>query len=717
MKSMSAYTVINEIINSILNKIEADDKQDDSIMDENVSIDVAVANNQICIFESNQKNKVSNHQPQTTVEDSPAAFDSTLTDACSTGNDLKSLSNKLCMFKSNPDTLRPTSAPPLKMLNSFSLLFRIRPVKSDFLLAEEIKWSYKTKRETSSWIKNPVLKFDSYIYDEENLIKDLSFNKTDKYVMKKHFECFQPSLSLSQESNGNFPRKNGSFFQEIMIPNFLSFKNAYSVKEKSHNPCERLEVDDNKKKIKSYENFSIVNKFEKDSSIILNRIQNQIKYFCGDMNDTINEKMDLVEPICERTADKGKFTKMFLEKQHSDDQKDFSDYNLDKSMSDEVHSAGEKSKTFTPAATDNVEYFKPSQTQFYETNLIEKAAINELYAAKEVNIDFSNQKVILVKNADCIENKKAQTEFCESNLIENAPINELYAAKEVRSDFSNQKVILVKSADCIDNKKAQTEFCDSNLIEKAQINELYAAKEVKSGIRKQKVTLVKSFDVAGTEKNLHSFYKDNEFSKPADADRLLVSVDNHMSGKKVLSDEIISQHETVYQEDSAVQEELSSNCPNNNLLKLEDVLSDADCLPVTESDSLDSVEIPIFSGSSEYHSTESWIEDQSWTDTLNSSSLNSEKTYVLHDLEGEEKLCRPVVKSKSILEKLKLKSNRVSPSDLPHNAKRKSKFRQFFSDANKSIRGHLKTLRRSCKSKKSCKPKVFSSVTLLFCCM
>ena len=669
MKSMSILTFINEVIDSILNQIAENEKQDDSLKVEkvqDVSKDVAVANNQIRIFDSNRKSKGSNHQPQTTVEDSPAPFDSTLTDACSTSNELKSLSNKLCMFNSNPDTLRPTSAPPLKMLNSFSLLSCIRPVKSDFLLAEEIRWSYKTERETSLWIKNPVLNFDSYIYDEENFVKLLSFNKTDKHVIKKQLECFQASPSLSQESNGNFSRKSDSLFQDIMIPNFLNLKNAYSVKEKNLNPCEILETNNKEKKVKSYENFSIVNKSEKDSSIILNRIANQIKYFCGDMNDKINKKLELVEPSCKRTADKGKFTKEFLEKQHSDYQKGLGEFNVerlndqDKSMSDEVHLAGEKSKTFTPATTDIVESFTPAQIQFSVTNLI------ELYAAEKVNSDFSNQKVILVKSADCIENKKAQTQFCETNLIEKAPINE---------------------------------FC--------------SAEEVNSGINKQKITLIKSFDVAGSENNLHTSYMDdNEFSKPADADRMSDSGDNPVGGKKVITDEINPQHETDYQVDSAVKEELSSYCPDITSklelenLQLENVIPDTDCVPVCESDSLGSVEIPVYSGSSEYHSTESWMVDQSWTDTLNSSSFYSEKTYVLQNLKSEEKLCRPVVKSKSVLE-----------SDLTPNAKRKSRFVQFLSGANKSIRGHFKTLRRSCNRKKSCKPRVFSSIPLFLWCM
>merc|ERR1719427_680872 len=269
-------------------------------------------------------------------------------------------------------------------------------------------------------------------------------------------------------------------------------------------------------------------------------------------------------------------------------------------------------------------------------------------------------------------------------------------------------------------KSTPTSFGDAVIVEKCVSDELDAVEQVISDSNKHHDPLFKSSDyVENSENNVYSNFKGNEFrrSEGMAADGLLILGDS-LVGREHGADitpsteieSAVSQHVKVYRKVSAVKKELYSNCSNvtKELVAFKDVRPDTAC--VSESDSLDSVEIPIFSGSSEYQSTESWMEDDSWPGTSNNSSFYSEKTYVLQDLENEEKVCRPVIKPKSVLEKIKVRSNRVSPSGFIPIVKNKSKFRQFLSDVNKRIRCQFKTLRKSCKSKKNCKPKVFSSV-------
>ena len=631
-QSNKLCTVMTEVIDSILTKIEENEKNKKVFKIEKNGEDPkgeVIENNQIIIFGSNHMNKGYDHAAQLTVESAPVLMDKSMADGNPAGYALKSQSNKLCMFNSNLETLRPTSAPPLKMLNSFSLLFRIRPVKSDLLMAEEIRWSYKTKRETSMWLNNPILKFDSYIYDEERFTQELNFSKTDKPVAVKQLECFEFPSSLSLERKETFTKKKENFVNRIMIPSFINRENNVFSKGS--------EIDKKLNKYQNYENGSIMSQFKQNSSIsCLSLIQDQIELVCGDMNGL--DSLDKEKHNCKRTTDKSKFEKNYFEKTRADNHKDFGDFDScrlvaeGKSMTDGIHLAN-VNNFHTHATLDSGNSLRSTLTPFGEAVIVEKTLSDELDAVEQVISDNNNHHDPLFKTGDYVEN---------------------------------------------------------------------------------------------SEKNVYSNFKDNESSNSEGMaeDGLPIFGDSLVGGEHGADitpsteiDSEVSQHVKVHRKVSAVEEELYSNCSNvtKELVAFKDVCTDTVC--VSESDSLDSVEIPIFSGSSEYQSTESWMEDDSWPGTSNNSSFNSEKTYVLQDLKNEEKVCRPVIKPKSVLEKIKVRSNRVSPSGFIPIVKNKSKFRQFLSDVNKRIRCQFKTLRKSCKSKKNCKPKVFLSVPLFFWCM
>ena len=631
--------IITEVIDSILTQSEGNATIFKTEKNGEAPKDEVVADNQIIISDSNHINKGYDHPEQLTVESAPVLMDKSMADGNPAGYALKSQSNKLCMFNSNLETLRPTSAPPLKMLNSFSLLFRIRPVKSDLLMAEEIRWSYKTKRETSMWLNNPISKFDSYIYDEESFTQELNFSKTNKPVVIKQFGCFQFPSSLSLEEKEAFTKKKESFVNGIMIPRFINLENGYSEKEKNYVFSKGSGIDNKLNKYQNYENGSIMSQFKVNSSISsLSLIQDQIELVCGDMNGL--DSVDKEKHNCKRTTDdKSKFEKNYFEKRHADNHKDFGDFNSCRlaaegnSMTDDIHLADVNNLIHTYATLDSGNSFMSTPTPFGEAVIVEKSLSDELDAVEQVISDSNKHHDPFFKSGDYVEN---------------------------------------------------------------------------------------------SENNVYSNFKGNESSKSEGmaADGLPILGDSLVGGEHGADitpsteiDSAVYQHVKVYRKVSAVKKELYSNCSNvtKELVAFKDVRPDTAC--VSESDSLDSVEIPIFSGSSEYQSTESWMEDDSWPGTSNNSSFYSEKTYVLQDLKNEEKVCRPIIKSKSVLEKIKVRSNRVSPSGFIPIVKNKSKFRQFLSDVNKRIRCQFKTLRKSCKSKKSCKPKVFSSVPLFFWCM
>ena len=77
------------------------------------------------------------------------------------------------------------------------------------------------------WLNNSILKFDSYIYDEERFTQELNFSKTDKPVVIKELECFQLPSSLSLERKETFTKIKEIFVNGIMIPSFINVDSKY----------------------------------------------------------------------------------------------------------------------------------------------------------------------------------------------------------------------------------------------------------------------------------------------------------------------------------------------------------------------------------------------------------------------------------------------------------------------------------------------------------
>merc|ERR1719427_2426569 len=170
-------------------------------------------------------------------------------------------------------------------------------------------------------------------------------------------------------------------------------------------------------------------------------------------------------------------------------------------------------------------------------------------------------------------------------------------------------------------RSTPTPFGEAVSVEKYLSGDLDVVEQVISDSNKHHDPLFKSDNYfENSENNVYSNFKGNESSKSEGmaADGLPILGDSLVGGEHGADitpsteiDSAVYQHVKVYRKLSAVKEELYSNCSNvtKELVAIKDFRPDTAC--VSESDSLDSVEIPIFSGSSEYQSTESWMEDDS----------------------------------------------------------------------------------------------------------
>merc|ERR1719427_32584 len=117
------------------------------------------------------------------------------------------------------------------------------------------------------WLNNPILKFDSYIYDEERFTQELKFSKTDNPVIIKQLECFKVPSGLSLERKDAFTKKKENFVNGIMIPSFINLENEYSAKEENDVFSKGSEIDNKLNKYQNYENGLIISQFKENSSI------------------------------------------------------------------------------------------------------------------------------------------------------------------------------------------------------------------------------------------------------------------------------------------------------------------------------------------------------------------------------------------------------------------------------------------------------------------